>query len=377
MKAISHISRILLGITFVFSGFVKGIDPWGAAYKFTDYFSAMGLDWLAWAAFPLGVLLAFAEFVIGAMLLFKLLIRFSSLLALLFMAFFLPLTLWIALKNPVTDCGCFGDALVISNWETFYKNIALFVFAIIVFVSRKKMKNIFNVNSNRFFGGVFILTYIFLVYYSYNHLPVLDFRPYKIGVNIPDAMTAPKDAKQDVYESIFYYKNKNTDEIKQFSEDNYPWQDTLNWEFSDIKLSLVEKGYKPPIHDFIIEASDGEDVTDYFLSDESFVFILVAPNLHKSSLKSQAKINELADWALSNEMSFICLTSTLPSESQKFANANGVPYAFFQCDETTLKTIVRPNPGLMVIRGGTIIGKWHYNDIPSPEEFQNKFMNNN
>ena len=374
MKAVNHISRIILGITFIFSGFAKGIDPLGWSYKFTDYLNVMGMEWLIWAALPLGVLLSFAEFVIGVALLFNLFLRFFSILALMFMAFFLPLTLWIALKNPVTDCGCFGDALIISNWETFCKNIVLTVFAIIVFVARKKMTTLLNIKFNRVLGGIFVLTYIFLVYYSYNHLPVLDFRPYKVGVNISESMIIPEGAKQDVYEYIFYYENKNTGEIKQFSEDNYPWQDTINWEFSDMESSIKEKGYEPPIRDFTIETPNGNDIADYFLSDENFVFILVAYNLHKSSSKPQEKINELADWALQNGMSFICLTSTSPDEIRKFANENGAPYEFFNCDETTLKTIIRSNPGLIVIKKGTILGKWHYNDIPSPDKFQNKFM---
>jgi uncharacterized membrane protein YphA (DoxX/SURF4 family) len=375
MKVVNHVSRILLGITFIFSGFVKGIDPWGSAYKFTDYFNAMGLEWFTWAAFPLGVLLSFAEYAIGVALLFNLFIRFFSWLALLFMVFFLPLTLWIAIKNPVTDCGCFGDALVISNWATFYKNVVLIVLAIIVFISRKKLTTLFNIKFNRVLGGLVTLTYIFLVYYSYNHLPIFDFRPYKIGANIPESMTVPEGAKQDIYENIFYYKNIKTGEVKEFSEDNYPWQDTLNWVFNDLKSNLVQKGYEPPIHNFTIETPDGEDIADYFIYDENFVFILVAYDLHKSNLKPQQKINELADWAVENGLSFICLTSTLFDESQEFANTHGANYEFFNCDEITLKTIVRSNPGLIVIKEGTILGKWHYNDFPTPEEFRNKFMN--
>ncbi|MDR2910369.1 MAG: DoxX family protein [Bacteroidales bacterium] len=375
MKTVNHISRILLGITFIFSGFVKGIDPWGSAYKFTDYFNAMGIEWLTWAAFSLGILLSLAEFTIGVALLFNIFLRLFSSLALIFMAFFLPLTLWIAIKNPVTDCGCFGDALIISNWGTFYKNIVLGVFAIIVFVSCKIITSILNTKFNKLLGGTFVIIYMFLVYYSYNHLPVLDFRPYKIGANIPESMTIPDDAKKDIYENIFYYKNKNTGEIREFSEDNYPWQDTVNWEFSDIKSSLVEKGYEPPIHDFTIETSEGVDIADNFLSDENFVFILVSHDLRQSSLKPQERINELANWALQNDLSFICLTSTMLEESLEFASINEVPYEFFNCDEITLKTIIRSNPGLIVIKNGTVLGKWHYNDIPSPEEFQNKYIN--
>ncbi len=375
MKVLQHLARILVGITFVFSGFVKGIDPWGSTYKFTDYFNAMGLEWMIWAAFPLGVLLSFAEFAIGVALLFNLFTKFFSWLALLFMAFFLPLTLWIALKNPVTDCGCFGDALVISNWETFYKNVVLIVLAIIVFVSRKKMTRLLNVRFDQIGGSLFVVVYIGLVIFSYNHLPVFDFRPYKVGVNIQEAMSYPDDAEQAVYENIFYYKNKNTGEVQKFPEDDYPWQDTLNWEFEDMKSTLVQEGYEPPIHDFTIETPDGEDIADFFIYDENYVFILVAYNLDKSSVESQDKINELAGWALEEGLSFICLTSTLQDECQEFAAANGAPYEFFNCDEITLKTIIRSNPGLIVIKNGTILGKWHYNDIPTPDEFQNEFMN--
>ena len=375
MRVVKHLARILVGLTFIFSGFVKGIDPWGSTYKFTDYFNAMGLEWMLWAAFPLGVLLAFAEFAIGVALLFNLFIRFFSWLALLFMAFFLPLTLWIALKNPVTDCGCFGDALVISNWTTFYKNLVLIILAIIVFVYRKDMKQITSVKVNYTLGGILTATYFFLVFYSYNHLPIIDFRPYKIGVNIPEAMSVPEDAPRAEYENIFYYKNKNTGEVKKFTEQNYPWQDTVNWAYENMESKLIQEGYKPPIHDFTIETQDGENVIDFFMYDENYVFMLVAYDLNKSSLKSQDKINNIANWASENGMSFICLTSSLSDQSQAFAEKTGAPYEFFTCDEITLKTIIRSNPGLVVLKNGTIVEKWHYNDIPSPEEFKKEFMN--
>jgi hypothetical protein len=335
----------------------------------------MGLEWLIWAAFPLGVLLSFAEFAIGVALLWNVFIRLFSWLALLFMAFFLPLTLWIALKNPVTDCGCFGDALVISNWETLYKNVVLIVLAIIVFSKRKTLAESGKGKINYIFSGVFAVAYIGLAVYSYNHLPIFDFRPYKVGANIPEAMSYPDGAEQEVYENIFYYKNKNTGEVEKFTEDNYPWQDTVNWEFDNMESTLVQEGYEPPIHDFTITTPDGENIIDFFIYDENYVFIVVAYNLEKSNTDAQPKINQLAEWALKNNLSFIGLTSTLFDNCQEFAEEHHVPYEFFNCDEITLKTIIRSNPGLVVLKNGNIIGKWHYNDIPTPEEFQNEFMN--
>lgn len=374
MKVIKHIARILIGITFIFSGFVKGIDPFGSTYKFTDYFNAMGMEWMLWAAFPLGVLLAFAEFTIGVALLFNIFTRFFSWMALLFMAIFLPLTLWVAIKNPVTDCGCFGDALVISNWATFYKNIVLTILAIIVVIYRKNMKWPAAQKISNILGIASVLAYLIIVYYSYNHLPIIDFRPYKIGVNIPDAMVIPADAPQEETESILYYKNKKTGKVEKFSLENYP-KDTVNWAWEKTENKIIQKGYEPPIHDFRIETPDGEDITDYFMNDENYVFMLVAYRLDKTNREAQYKINELANWAMGAGMSFFCLTSSLPDESSEFRAETQAPYEFFNCDEITLKTIIRSNPGLVVLKKGTIVGKWHYNDIPTPDEFEKEFMN--
>ena len=375
MKVVKHFSRIVVGITFIFSGFVKGIDPWGSAYKFTDYFNAMHMEWLIWSALPLGILLAFAEFAIGVALLFNAFLRFFSWLALLFMIFFTGLTLWIAIENPVTDCGCFGDALVISNWETFYKNVVLIVLTVVVFIYRNNMKGLPGKKTGFVLSFLTVAVYAGIVIHSFNHLPVFDFRPFKVGVNIPEAMATPPDAPQDVYENIFYYKNKNTGEVEQFTEENYPWQDTLNYEFHDMESFLIQEGYEPPIHDFRIETPEGDDILDFFLYDDNYVFMLIAYDLKKSALKPQEKINTLANRALEQGMAFICLTSSLPDESAEFAQMYGAPYEFFNTDEITLKTIVRSNPGLMIIKDGTIVAKYHYNDIPAPEEFEQEFIN--
>ena len=374
MKIIKHLSRIIVGLTFMFSGFVKGIDPLGFAYKFKDYFDAMGLEWMIWASLPLAVILSLAEFAIGAALFFNVFLRFFSWLAILFMIFFTILTFWIAIKNPVTDCGCFGDALVISNWQTFYKNVVLIILAIIVFKYRNKMENLFSVKIAKWLSAMVLFGYLFCVYYSYNHLPIFNFRAYKTGVNIPQAMTVPPGAPQDEYKNMLYYKNKNSGEIKEFSEQNYPWQDTLNWEYSSMKSTLVKEGYKAPIHNFSMESKDGNNVLDMYLSNEGYVFMLIAYDLRKSSLKPQQKINTLAGWSIENGIPFVCLTATSQEDAQIFALKNGIPYEFFNCDEITLKTIIRSNPGLILIKSGTILGRWHYNDIPSPDEFKNRFL---
>ena len=201
-----QIARILLGLTFVFSGFVKGIDPWGSAYKFTDYFNAFQMPWLTNLAFALGILLAAAEFFLGVAFIFNFFIRVTSWLMLAFMLFFTSLTFVLALTNPVTDCGCFGDALVITNWQTFYKNIVLLALSIFVFMQRKNFQSKSGPLLSIAFSGMTMVVYFYLVAYSYNHLPIIDFSPYKVGVNIPKAMSIPEGAPKAIYETILFTK---------------------------------------------------------------------------------------------------------------------------------------------------------------------------
>jgi len=376
VNILKHTARIGIGITFLFSGFVKGIDPWGSAYKFTDYFHAMNLDWMVPLAFTCGILLALSEFVIGAAHMFAVRLKFFSWASLVYMLFFTPVTLWIAITNPVTDCGCFGDALVLSNWGTFYKNLLFLAFAIVVVIYRKEIECFGGVKTGYTLAGLSLLIYGASVVYSVQHEPLFDFRPYKTGVNIQEGMTIPADAPKDVYENTFHYKNRLTGEVKKFTEHNYPWQDTLNWEFFKMdEPVLISKGYEPPIHGFTIETREGDNVYDYFLNDENLVFMLIAYNLDKSSTKNQEKINRLATWAKEQNFSFICLTSSLHDKADQFAATHQTPYEYFNCDEITLKTIIRSNPGLIVLKKGTIIAKYHNNDIPSPDEFSGEFLN--
>ena len=369
INKLTTISRWIFGLVFIFSGFVKGIDPWGFEYKLVDYLQPMGLHSLTSLA-PLGsFLLPFAEFFIGATILLCVEIRITSILGLLFMAFFTPLTLYVAVKNPVTDCGCFGDALVISNWATFYKNIVLSAMIILVFVRRKSIEPVI-LGKWRYYRTAIISTiYICFVVWSVRHDPVFDFRPFKVGVNIPKSMKMPEGAQTDVYSNTFFYKNKQTNEVKKFTDTNYPWKDTLNWKYESMgEPILVKKGYTPPIHDFQLRTAPGDDVTSFFFSDDKPTFFLIASNLSKSSLKKQGHINGLAVWARLAGYKFVCLTSTTGPRLEEFKKTANPSYEFLFGDEVTLKTIVRGNPGLLYLRSGTILGKWHYNDIPTVEE---------
>ena len=375
MKAIWHISRILLGATLVFSGFVKGIDPLGSAYKFTDYFNAWGMESLSPLAFTLGLLLSATEFITGIALIFNVFISFFSFVAIATMGFFTALTLVIAVQNPVSDCGCFGDALVLTNWQTFYKNILFLALAIFLIVYRNRFKpaKLSAVISVLAMATVFVFGY--LVSYSYHHLPIIDFRPYSVGTNIPEAMQIPENAEQDVYESHFYYKNIESGKIKKFDDKNYPWQDTLNWEF--VKMDepvLIKKGYEPPIQNFVMESPEGEDVKDFFLYDEGFTIVMISHDLDKFNLENIDQIKDLIEYSNKNSINFIALTSSFFDESADFFVRNNIDISFFSCDEITLKTMVRSNPGFIMMKNGTILDKWHFNDIPDEKSMENRML---
>lgn len=366
MKQLRFISRLLVGFVFIFSGFVKAIDPMGSTYKFTDYFLAFGMDSFQAIAFPLAILLSTIEFIVGIALFFNARKEQASWMALLFMTFFTPLTLVLAISNPVTDCGCFGDALVLSNWETFSKNIIILALTLFVFVGRKEKDTYPRWQQNL----LLISTTVFCLYlsvYSYKHLPIIDFRPYHIGANISDGMKIPEGAPLDEYRSILIYEKDGVK--KEFDESNYPWQDST-WKFVDSKQIQTKKGYTPPIHDFSISNEMEGDITNMVLNDKNYTFLLVSKNLKEIDKDVQDKIKELSTFALENGISFIGLTASPIENIQEFKAEHQLPFEFYNTDEIQLKTIIRANPGFVLLRKGTILDKWHYNDFPKVKELQ-------
>lgn len=372
MKFLLNICRILIGLVFIFSGFVKGIDPLGSDYKFTDYFNAFGMSWMNFSALFFSFLLSMAEFIIGICLFLNIKTKLASWGALLFMAVFTPLTLILAIKNPVTDCGCFGDALVLTNWETFFKNIILLVMVLLVFFNRNRFKSIFNVLEQSVILTGSIIFMFCIEMYSYRHLPILDFRPYAVGANITEGMTIPEGAPHDEYSTTLKYKNKNTGEIKEFDESNFPWQDTLNWEFHSSCQKLLKEGYKAPIHDFVIEHPEYGDITEEVLNDDDYTFLVVSYKLSKASAEAQDKLNKLAAYASENGYRFYGLTASNADEITDFVHKYNVNYSFCATDEIQLKTVIRSNPGLVLLKKGTIIDKWGHRDIPDADELKGK-----
>lgn len=297
MRLVKNLCRIIVGIVFIYSGFVKGIDPLGSDYKFTDYFNAFGMGWMNATTLFFSFALSLAEFLIGIALLFNLWVSRMAWGALLFMAFFTPLTLVLALTNPVSDCGCFGDAMILTNWQTFWKNIILLLLAIMIFVYRKEYKSSLSFMGQFSFLSLAGAGMLCLSIYCYRHLPVLDFRPYAVGKNITEGMRLPEGAEPDQYEVTLKYKNKQTGEVRSFTEENYPWQDTLNWEYESSSERLVKKGYITPIHDLVIEHPTLGNITEEILEDDNHTILAVAYNLNQSATQYQPAINRLAEYA--------------------------------------------------------------------------------
>ncbi|BDF53076.1 MULTISPECIES: BT_3928 family protein [Butyricimonas] len=370
MRLVKNLCRIIVGIVFIYSGFVKGIDPLGSDYKFTDYFNAFGMGWMNATTLFFSFALSLAEFLIGIALLFNLWVSRMAWGALLFMAFFTPLTLVLALTNPVSDCGCFGDAMILTNWQTFWKNIILLLLAIMIFVYRKEYKSSLSFMGQFSFLSLAGAGMLCLSIYCYRHLPVLDFRPYAVGKNITEGMRLPEGAEPDQYEVTLKYKNKQTGEVRSFTEENYPWQDTLNWEYESSSERLVKKGYITPIHDLVIEHPTLGNITEEILEDDNHTILAVAYNLNQSATQYQPAINRLAEYAREKGIRFYGLTSSSERDIEAYKKRNHVPYEFCTADEIQLKTMIRSNPGVIILREGTILDKWAGKDVPDVKELQ-------
>jgi hypothetical protein len=357
-----QIGRILFGAVFVFSGFVKAIDPLGSTYKIEDYLHHFGgfMESMADYAFPLAIALSTLELIIGLNMIFRIHVDLTNVLALIFMLIMTPLTLYIAIKNPVTDCGCFGDALIISNWATFSKNIVLLAIAILMIVYNYKFYPFLTNKIQFLIFFAFIALGVSLSLYSYRHLPMIDFLPYKIGVNIPKAMEIPDNAPSDVYETTFIYQKNG--EQKEFTLENYPKGDP-SWTFVDQKSVLISKGYKAPIHDFSIMNEQFDDITKEVLSYPGNTYLLICYDINETSVEGAMKAEQIYQKARKNGIKFYALTASSDDDIRKFVDKTGVTYQFWKTDMTALKTVIRANPGLVLIKNGTVEGKWNWRDF--------------
>ncbi|HDP76387.1 MAG TPA: DoxX family membrane protein [Bacteroidales bacterium] len=355
------LARYLLAIVFIFSGFVKGIDPWGTAYKLFDYFTAFHLHFLNDLTLPFAVILCVAELYLGLLLLFGANPRNAAWGSFIFMAVFTPLTLILAITNPISDCGCFGDAIKLSNWGTFYKNIVLFAAAAYLFANRKELKAKHSNFRKRAVSILLLVIALAPSIHGIRHQPLIDFRPFHLGVNLLQYTKIPEDKPHDVYRTILYYQKDG--EVKEFDETNYPWDDST-WTFVDSKSFLVEKGYTPPITNFILYNEHGQNYTDTILYSKGDLILVVVPSVKYLSEPAIAKFKTVQKQARDKGITVFGLTSAAGTDLANLENKHGLFFTWLQADEVMLKTIVRSYPGMLYLYDGTIVGKWHWRDIP-------------
>lgn len=364
-QALFRILRILLGALFIFSGIVKCIDPTGGAIKIEDYFIAWG--WLSspwWLCMTLSVLQNIIEFTAGFMLISGVFLNVASFITLAFMVFFTPLTLYIALANPVSDCGCFGDALKITNWQTFGKNIVFLAMAILVFLWRNIDGNGGKMWRQLAMTAMGVVVAGLVTMKGITDEPMMDFRPFAVGTDIKASMTIPEGAPMTEYKTTFILEKDGV--RKEFDEVNYPYEDST-WVFIDSKSDVVKEGYVPPITDFSFVTPDGEDVSEILLGSTSPVFLAISPKLEKADADQMAKLGHQFELAQNNGFDFFLATSSSSSEFIRADSLAGFALNYLQADETLLKTIVRSNPGLIILQNGVVVAKYNFDHMPFDE----------
>ncbi|MCI1684555.1 MAG: triose-phosphate isomerase [Prevotella sp.] len=365
---VTNLCRLILGIIFIFSGYVKAIDPLGTQYKIQDYLTALGLQGVFpdWSTLTASVLLSTVEFCLGFFILLAIRRRLCSRIILVFMSLMTIITLWLVIKDPIQDCGCFGDAIHLTNAQTFGKNIVLLACAIVLFKWPLRMVRFIS-KANQWIAINWTILFILASsVLSLWFLPLFDFRPYHIGANIKEGMSIPKGAPQPQFKTTFILE-KNGHQ-KEFNINNYP---DSTWTFVDSKTIQTSAGYAPPIHDFSIETRPaGKDITRQVLNDKGYTFLLIAPYLEQADDEDFGPINILYEYAQSHDYPFYCLTASNDRGIKRWIDLTGAEYPFCTTDGTTLKTIIRSNPGLILLKDGRVIRKWSHNELPKEEELR-------
>ncbi len=364
-----NVVRMLLALTYLFSGVVKLIDPRGTQYKIEDYGAAFGMGSLMpeWLPIVLACALGIIEFLMGIYLFFGIRRRLASTVSICFMLVMTPLTLWLALKNPVHDCGCFGDALVLTNWQTFAKNVVLLVFSILALRYYKLMPHFVGKKYQWIFAlSALVFACLFMGYNLYR-LPVVDFRPYHVGADIRKAWY---DDRQDFGQLVTTFILEKDGVQKEFALEDYP---DSTWTFIDSRTVEIEPAKRSGVGDLMIQdLTTGEDITEALLCDKGYTFLLVAPYLEKADDGVMGELLSLFDFSQEQCCGFYCLTSSGEGAIASWKEMTGAEYPFCQADAVVLKTMIRSNPGLMLLHDGKVVAKWPSTALPKPQDIDLK-----
>lgn len=352
-KIAVEVCRILLALTFVFSGFVKTVDPWGTGIKVGEYLAAFDMDWIYGWRFGIGIWLNGAEMMLGLMVLFKIRLRLTTIFISCAMLFFTSLSLVLAIWNPVDDCGCFGEAIKLTNWETFIKNMVLLPMALFVCWHSRKLPIRPTLRD-----GIFMLLFASIAFgtgiYSYRHLPIIDFLPYKIGTNLVEAMA---DDGQDDVEIVYTFRNKDTGKLKKFKE----WNEDAGWEYVDHKVLSMDNKVHASVRDFAVFDAEN-DITADILADTNVVYMVFAGDLMDIRPRCERKLSEAVSQAQERGYRVICITAD-PVVEHPDVMLLGDHVPCFNMDGTTIKTVLRARTGVVVLRGGVIIDKVNCRDM--------------
>lgn len=367
--AMIAVSRILLGMLFLFSGFVKGVDPMGTAYRLEDYFAAYGILWLSPVSIVFSFLLNAIELVLGGLLILNIKPRLTAGLTLGIMVFFTLTTWYDALYNPVPDCGCFGDAILLSNWQTFYKNLVINVPVLILFFNRSKIRSVYSHSAANALSIALVALFIGFQFINYINLPMVDFRAWKVGNRL-----FPENPEPVKYYLTF--QNVNTGETREYLSPDYPFNDPEwleNWDF--VGQRIDDPNTMPGI-DLAIIDFDGNDLTNNYFKIPDYHFIVITWDLHKANEKAMRHIDELYHRAEAEGMSFIIVTATLDEKIATYTSEKNLlkDAPFYNSDDIALKTVVRANPGLVLINSGKIVAKWHHNFLPDWKHLKEEYI---
>ena len=372
-----------VSLLFIFSGLIKANDPLGFGYKLQEYFEVFHITFLHDYATAIAILLCTLEIVLGALLLMGIRGKQVAWGLLLLIIFFTFLTFYSAYFEVVTTCGCFGDAIKLTPWQSFIKDLILLALILVIFAQRNHIKPLIKstIAADRAAVGVLLFSIGFGVY-TYNYSPILDFLPYKIGNNIPALMKLPPGAPQDVYEIMYNLKNKKTGETQKMTDKEYLktgiWKDE-NWEIiGDPVNRLVKEGFQIAIKDLKIEDAQGTDYTNEIIENPYYNLVIVAYNLEQTNTKAIGNLNAIAINAAENfNIRTVLLTSNSAEAVAAFSKTNKLAMEVFYADAIPLKSMVRANPGVMLLKNGIVINKWHYHTVPDYSELAKKYFEKN
>jgi uncharacterized membrane protein YphA (DoxX/SURF4 family) len=373
------VARVLVGLLFIFSGLIKANDPLGFSYKLEEYFEVFHITFLSNLALSIAIILCALEMILGFALLIGVRARQTAWGLLLLIIFFAFLTFYSALFKVVQTCGCFGDAIVLTPWQSFSKDLVLLLLILVLFKNRQKIKPLFDPKTGDRFLTIAAILALGVGIYTYDFLPVMDFLPYKTGNNIPVEMVMPPGAQPDEIEQVYHLKNKKTGATKVMNDKDYIksniWKDN-SWQIvGNPESRLVKKGYTPPIQDLSIHDGQGNDYTKELLSSPYYSLFIIAYDLKTTDADAINTLNALAVNLIDNyNIRTILITSNSATDAEAFGKQHHLVSEIFYADGVPLKTMVRANPGILLIKNGTIINKWHYHDMPKYDQLVKQYF---